>query len=122
MNTSWIVITKNHGQWTIECESYIDDLGKITLLDSGGNPAGIFDRSEVVGIVPKIEGDSQDEVDGPGPVRADEVYPLPAFQQRFGLSGAAWRELERKGLKAVKVGKRKFIKGSDAIAFFGEMT
>ena len=43
------------------------------------------------------------------PVRAGEVYTIPQFQQRTGMSTAALRAAFRAGLRRSRVGKRVFV-------------
>jgi hypothetical protein len=54
---------------------------------------------------------------GPGSIRADEFYRLDDFKVRTGLNDDAMRKARRKGLKARKIGRRKFIIGAEAIEF-----
>jgi hypothetical protein len=51
------------------------------------------------------------------PIARDEVYPLPIFRQRTGLSAWAMRSARRAGLRVVPVGKRFFVTGQDWFEF-----
>lgn len=52
-----------------------------------------------------------------GAIRADEAYRLDEFKRRLGLNDDAMRKARRKGLKARRVGRRRYIIGDEAIAF-----
>jgi len=57
-----------------------------------------------------------------GSIRADEVMPAELFRPRMGISDKAWREMLRRGLRAVQVGKRQYVLGQDALAFFRRLS
>jgi len=56
--------------------------------------------------------------DPAGSIRRDEVVSLAEFQRRFGLGEHAIRQCRRLGLRMARLGNRKFVLGSDAMAFF----
>ncbi len=53
-----------------------------------------------------------------GSVRADEVLTREEFGHRMGMEDKTLRHCERAGLRVVSFGRRKYVLGSDAIAFF----
>lgn len=53
----------------------------------------------------------------PGVIRTDESYTLSELRRRLGLNDEALRQARRRGLKARKVGRRKYYLGSEVIAF-----
>jgi hypothetical protein len=53
-----------------------------------------------------------------GSVRSDEVLPAELFRERMGVSTKGWREMRRRGLRAVQSGKRQYILGTDALDYF----
>lgn len=53
----------------------------------------------------------------PGVIRADEVYRLDEVRRRLGLNDDALRAARRAGLKARKIGRRKFYIGSELIEY-----
>ena len=54
-------------------------------------------------------------------IAADRAYPLRLFLKLTGLSDAGRRAARRRGLQARKVGKRKFIRGSDWLDFLANV-
>ena len=61
---------------------------------------------------------------GPAPlgsIRADEVLPAELFRERMGISIKAWREMQHRGLRAVQSGKRQYVIGEHALAFFRKL-
>lgn len=56
-----------------------------------------------------------------GSIRADEVLPAELFRERMGISIKAWREMLRRGLRAVQSGKRQYVIGEHALAFFRKL-
>ena len=52
-----------------------------------------------------------------GPSESDTAYPLPVFMQRAGLSRWAFRQARRNGLPVKVVGRRRYILGTDWLAF-----
>lgn len=52
-----------------------------------------------------------------GSIRADEAYPLSLFKRLLGLNEDAMRKARRAGLKTRRVGRRRYIIGSEAIEF-----
>ena len=56
----------------------------------------------------------------PGVIRADEAYTLDELANRLGLGRAAIREARRRGLPIRTVGRRRFILGSDVLAFIAK--
>jgi len=53
----------------------------------------------------------------PGVIRADELYTLEELQQRLQAGEWALRMARRGGLRMLKLGKRKYVKGSEVIRF-----
>jgi len=53
-----------------------------------------------------------------GLIRSDELYTLPEFSKRLQLGEFALRQARRQGLTTAKIGRRVYIKGADAIAYF----
>jgi len=45
----------------------------------------------------------------PAPIRDGEAWPLRLFQQATGLSADALRRARRRGLRIVRIGRRKFV-------------
>lgn len=52
-----------------------------------------------------------------GVVRAGEVYSLPEFKSRTGMSQSAFTAAKRAGLSVFRVGKRAFVSGDDFMRF-----
>ena len=52
---------------------------------------------------------------GLGPVRADELYPLPVLKALMGLGAEGWSDLRKKGIKTVKSGHRTYVLGEHVI-------
>lgn len=55
--------------------------------------------------------------DADGVISSDCAYRLDTFKSRLKLNDDALRKARRKGLKARRVGRRKFILGDEAIQF-----
>ena len=55
-----------------------------------------------------------------GVISHHELYTLSEFKSRMGLTDTAMRELRRKGFSVLRVGKRAFVYGFAAIAFFAQ--
>ena len=55
-----------------------------------------------------------------GVISHHELYTLSEFKSRMGLTDTAMRELRRKGFSVLRVGKRAFVLGVAAIAFFAK--
>ena len=55
-----------------------------------------------------------------GLIRYDELYTLEEFKARMRLTDTAMRALRRKGFNVLRVGKRAFVSGFEAIAFLVE--
>jgi hypothetical protein len=53
----------------------------------------------------------------PGEIREDAAYRLDELKRRLGLNDEALRKARRAGLRARKVGRRKFYLGSEVIMF-----
>jgi len=53
----------------------------------------------------------------PGVVNAHEVYTLPELQERLQLGEWAMRQARRSGLRMVKIGRRKYVKGADFLDY-----
>jgi hypothetical protein len=56
-----------------------------------------------------------------GSIRGDEVQPAELFRENMGISVKAWREWLHRGLRTVQAGKRQYVLGSDALAFFRKL-
>ena len=56
-----------------------------------------------------------------GVIVADAIYTLPEFQRRTGLGESAMRNARDAGLKVLRLSRRGFVKGSDAIEFIGRV-
>jgi hypothetical protein len=52
-----------------------------------------------------------------GAIQSDSVYPLPVFKKKVGLDAWSLREAKKRGLKIRKIGRRRFIVGSDFIEY-----
>ncbi|WP_417391989.1 hypothetical protein [Gimesia sp.] len=53
----------------------------------------------------------------PTSIQSGGVYTLEQFKQLAGLQHTALRNAVKKGLKTITIGRRKYIRGSDFIAF-----
>lgn len=53
----------------------------------------------------------------PTTIQAGGVYALVQFKEISGLKDYAFRNAVKKGLKTISIGKRKFVRGSDFLAF-----
>ncbi len=55
----------------------------------------------------------------PGAIHSDALYPLPAFYKASGTGRTTRIRAAEHGieLKTFRVGRRKFVRGADAIAF-----
>lgn len=45
----------------------------------------------------------------PRPIRAGEAWPIQQFMRATGLSHDALRRAKRRGLRIVRIGRRKFV-------------
>jgi len=52
-----------------------------------------------------------------GVINAQEVYTLDEAKARLGLADWAFRKAQRAGLVTHKIGRRKYVRGSDILAF-----
>lgn len=52
-----------------------------------------------------------------GMIQADALYRLDEFKRRLGLGVHAMREARRAGLRVVRIGKRGYVLGKDALEF-----
>ena len=57
-----------------------------------------------------------------GEIRNDVSYPLSEFKRRTGLSKAALAALQRRGLRTIKVSRRKYVRGADWDAFLSQQS
>ena len=57
-----------------------------------------------------------------GMIQADALYRLDEFKQRLGLGAHAMREARRAGLRVVRIGKRGYVLGKDALEFAEQQT
>ncbi len=48
-----------------------------------------------------------------GPIDAHVIYLLSDFMKRSGLGRHAMRQARRKGLRVIRVGSRRFVRGGD---------
>ena len=54
-----------------------------------------------------------------GSIRADEVMPAELFARNMGVSATkGLREMKRRGLRTIMSGKRQYVLGTDALAYF----
>lgn len=53
-----------------------------------------------------------------GVISANELYTLPEFKRRMGLTEAAYREMKARGFRPIRDGKRAFISGRQAIEYY----
>ncbi len=53
-----------------------------------------------------------------GSIRADEVYTLAEACRRLGWGRRTWWQAEKAGLRAVRFGKQKFLRGAAVLEFF----
>lgn len=53
----------------------------------------------------------------PTSIQAGGVYTLDQFKQIVGLQNCAYRNAVKKGLKTIQIGRRKYVRGSDFLAF-----
>lgn len=56
-----------------------------------------------------------------GRIRGDEAMTLELFGSEMGQSRKGVREMERRGLKTVKCGKRKYVLGRHVLQFFEQL-
>ncbi len=56
-----------------------------------------------------------------GSISAGEVMPMTEFQRRFGLAYKSMREAQQQGLRTITLGRRKYVLGSDVLAFFEKL-
>ena len=59
--------------------------------------------------------------DAPGSVRSDEVLTLNELQRRFAWGEHSVRKARMRGLKLRKFGSRKYVIGSDVLAFLRDL-
>jgi hypothetical protein len=52
-----------------------------------------------------------------GIINTNDLYTVKAFRLRLSLTESAWRSMRDRGLPVIRVGKRAFISGRDAVAF-----
>ena len=57
---------------------------------------------------------------GRGSVHTDEILSLREFGRRLGLANKALCDAQKAGLKTATVGVRKYIVGSQAVAWFAQ--
>ncbi|QDU15484.1 hypothetical protein CA11_33090 [Gimesia maris] len=50
-------------------------------------------------------------------IQSGGVYTLDQFKTISGLQDCAFRNAVKKGLKTISIGRRKYIRGSDFLAF-----
>ncbi len=53
----------------------------------------------------------------PGVIRADESYTQAEFKKRAGLGEHAFKQVRRDGLTIIAVGKKRYIRGVDWLAY-----
>lgn len=53
----------------------------------------------------------------PTSIQSGGVYTLEQFKKLAGLQQCAYRNAVKKGLKTITIGRRKYIRGSDFLAF-----
>ena len=57
-----------------------------------------------------------------GVINKTDLYTVNAFRLRLNLTDSAWRALRDRGLPVIRVGKRAFVSGRDAVAFLQDCT
>lgn len=57
----------------------------------------------------------------PRMIEADAMYQLSEFKERLGVKKAAWSKLLRQGLPVIRIGRRGYVRGSDAMEFMGNL-
>jgi len=50
-------------------------------------------------------------------IRPESTYPLPTFMAAFGFTKSSMRAARRRGLRVLYIGKKAFVRGSDAISY-----
>lgn len=60
---------------------------------------------------------TKDSAAGLEPIDPAKVYPLEIFKRVSGQSDWALRQARRGGLRVTKAGRRKYVRGSDWIAY-----
>lgn len=62
---------------------------------------------------------AKQQQEGPTFIRPDCLYSLAGFRRSSGISATRMREARKAGIvpRTIEVGRRKFIRGSDAIEF-----
>lgn len=50
-------------------------------------------------------------------IQSGGVYPISQFKELSGLKSYAFRNAVKKGLKTINIGRRKYVRGSDFLAF-----
>jgi hypothetical protein len=58
---------------------------------------------------------------GFGSVRADEVLPLREAARRLGFAQDALRKAQSHGLRTVRFGKLRYVRGADVLDFFAAL-
>lgn len=53
-------------------------------------------------------------------IRAGECYPLAVFMEKVGLAQWTLRRCRKSGLKMIKIGTRKFVRGEDWLDFLAK--
>ena len=62
-------------------------------------------------------GENSMQATSPRLIESDAVYQLDEIKDRLGVRKAAWRTMLRQGLPVIRIGRRGYVKGADAIAF-----
>jgi len=57
----------------------------------------------------------------PTSIQSGGVYTLDQFKNLAGLQNCAYRNAVKKGLKTITIGRRKYIRGSDFLAFLDKL-
>ena len=52
-----------------------------------------------------------------GMINTSDLYTVKAFRTRLNLTESAWRSMRDHGLPVIRLGKRAYISGRDAVAF-----
>ena len=52
-----------------------------------------------------------------GVINQADLYTVQTFKLRLGLTESAWRALRDRGLPVIRIGKRAYVSGRDAVAF-----
>ena len=60
-------------------------------------------------------------ISSPAPIRADELYRLDQLRSRLGIALWSWRYRWAPRLRLVKIGRRKYCRGSEVLRVMAEL-